>query len=226
VTSLVQLRTYIREQADDSITPQKWSDATLNILINEAQMEACRRARLLKDTTTDAITLVTLSLNQALYTLDPRIIYIRRVQLANRSQPLAFKRTRDMDEELPGWETHTGSVSAYLTDYNTGKLCLYRKPDANAMAQTPTARLTVVRGPLVDMAADGDVPEIAPRFHPKLHHYVLGRIYSKQDSETYDPKSAAAEFALFDAEFGPPPSAAEENWLQENIDYASDSGVF
>lgn len=224
--TLLQLRTYVREQADDTIAPFLWSDATLNILLNEAQVEACRRARLIKDSTTDAVTLLTLLAGTSLYTVDPRVIFIRRMKLSTLANPLGFKRTRDMDEQVPGWEAHTGSVSQWITDYNSGKVRFYRNPDATAVGSGLTARMTVVRGPLVDMSADGDIPEIAPRFHVKLHHWALYRMFSKQDSEVYDAKIAADNKEQFTAEFGPPSSAIEENWIDENFDYAEDSGIF
>lgn len=223
--TLTQLLAYTREQADDVPAPQLWLDATLTTLLNEAQLEACRRARLIKDTSTTAICRIDLVLNTVLYTLDPRIIFVRRVKLNSRSLPLALKRVRDMDAELPGWEAHVGAPLAWIPDHTTGKLLLYRKPDSS-FPLPDFLTLTVVRAPLVDLVAGGDIPEIAPRFHVKLHHWVLYRIFSKQDAETYDPKIAKDNLDAFEAEFGKPSSANEEIWLEENTDFANDDGVY
>lgn len=222
---LEELLSLTRDTADDAVKNKYlWSDDFIKRALNDAEMEACRRARLIVDTTTDEICRIDLALNQSLYDIDERIIFIRRIKLNSRSKPLGFMRWRDMDAGAPGWEAHTGSLSLWIPDYTTGKLKTYRVPIA---AQIPDyLTLTVVRGPLEPMVEPGDSPEIKPRYHYNLHHWALFRMYSQQDTEQADPKRAADNLALFEAEFGPPSPAVQEQWIDANYHYGEEMGVF
>lgn len=221
---LKEMRDLVRQRVKDVKTPYLWSDDVITSLLNEAEQQACRRARLITDTTTDAVCRLDLALNVGLYDIDPRVIFLRRVIMASQVRPLRMRRVRDMDHHVPGWESHTGTPAAWVPGYTTGKLRLYRIPDASAIPDYAT--LTVVRGPLEDMVEPGDAPEIHPRFHFKLHHHVCSIILGDVDAETYDPEAAARHAAEFTAEFGPVSSAAEETWLEENFDYEDDEGVY
>lgn len=229
---LKELFTYVREDANDKKVPYSWSDDRLKILANEAEVEACRRARLIKDSTTDEVSLLTLDANTTLYEVDPRVIFIRRAKLNSRTRPLQMTRTRDLDRDTPGWEANIGYLSHWVPDYDSAGLRFYRNVDpANTLIDPATGvsdfvRLTVVRQPLEEMAGPDDTPEILPRYHVKLTHWMLYRMFSKQDAEIYDADIAAKHLASFEAEFGPPSSAREEHWIDENFDYELDSGVY
>lgn len=226
---MVQL---VRQRAKDKdkIAPL-WVDAVIIQALNEAQVQACRRARLIKDSTTDEVTLLPLDANTVVYPIDPRVIFIRRVKLNSRPQPLGIKRTRDMDREIPGWEAHIGYLSTWIHDYDSTGIRFYRQVDpTNTLIDPATGandfvRLTVVREPMEPMSEPDDVPEIAPRFHFKLHHHALELLYSDQDAETYDPKMVEFHAGRFAEEFGAPSSAIEEHWIEENFDYEQDFGV-
>lgn len=222
---LKSMRELVRQRVKDKDRAHPlWSDGVIGTMLNQAQWEACRRGRLIKDSTSDELCRIDLELNQPLYDIDPRIIFVRRLIMSTQSRPLRPRRVRDMDREVPGWESHMGTPAAWIPDYTTGKLRLYRAPDDSAIPDYAT--LTVVRGPLEEMTDPGDEPEIHPRFHFKLHHHACAIILSDQDAETYDPEAAARHAAEFTAEFGPPSSATEETWLEENFDYEDDEGVF
>ena len=173
--------------------------------LDNAQDEACRRARLLKDSSTPEICSIAVTAGTALYTLDPRIIFVRRAKLALRTRPLGFVCVDDLDRESAGWDTRTGTPEAVVTDFETGKLRLYRSPIVD-----DTLSLLVVRTALEPMAADGDEPEIAPRFHYSLIEWVAYRAFSKQDADTLDSKKAERALAEFEREFGPKSPAIDE----------------
>lgn len=223
---LKELIKVVRQRAKDvdNVKPL-WQDPDIVTLLNDGQWEACRRSRLLKDSTTPEVCRIDISANLVTYPVDPRVMFIRRVKLNSRARPLDFKRVRDMDEEFPGWEAHTGQITHWVPDYSTEQLRLYRLCDATTTLPD-FAMLTVVRGPLNDMVNSEDVPEINPRFHYNLHHWALYRMFSDQDAETYDANAAAKALDAFEAEFGPPSTAREEVWLEENIDFAEDTGVY
>jgi hypothetical protein len=208
--TLLQLNTLFRQETDDQSAPYLWSDAEVTDYANDAQNEACRRARLIRDSATAAVCQYAVAINNPVIALDLRVISVRRVKLASRSQPLTRRYLADMDALTPGWEALTGPVTDYVADYQTQAIRLFRTPTA-----TDTLNLTVSRLPLADLAANGDVPEINPAYHRSLRFWMLYRAYSKRDAETNDPQRAKAALAMFEAEFGPRSPAFEEEWARE-----------
>lgn len=169
---------------------------------NEAQTEACRRSRLLIDADTTEICSITVEAGEAVYGLDERIVKILSARLSGRSTPLGRMFRSDMQ---PGWQDHVGSVTGWINDYATGKIRLYRVPEAAGVIS-----LEVQRTQLADMAKDTDRPEIPSRYHYGLVHYVVGRMRGADDTEMYDPRKSALAMAEFDKEFGVKRSAQNE----------------
>jgi hypothetical protein len=209
--TLLQLRTAFRTMSDDTLTPYFWSDADILRHLNEAQVEACFRKRLLIDSTS-SFTQIAISAPTSVYNLDAKIIFIRRVKLTSATVPLAAADYRDMDKSYHGWDSQTGTIERYITGLDPfsypKKLRLYRIPTASA-----TAALVVVREPTTALSVDGDSPEIQDFYHEKLLHWPLYRGYSNHDAEIYDAELAAKHLALFEAVFGTR-EAAEEAEMQ------------
>ena len=205
-----------RQEVDDLVEPYLWSDDEAFDYANDAQQEACRRARLLVDSSTTAICQIAVTTaGLGLLTLDPRVIFVRRARFA-ASLPLKRMNMQDMEAYDPYWQdTAASTPTVFIPDFETGKLQLWPKPSAAG-----TLLLTVVREPLADMDSDDDTPEIAARWHRSLRHWMVYRAYSKQDSEGADPKKAAAALALFEQEFGAKSSALDEAWIaREQYEY-------
>lgn len=204
----VDLFTVFRRQADDIALPQLWEDSDLYLWLNEAEVEACRRARLIVDTQNitgaDNVCRIQLVDSQPFYALDRRVIYVRRALMAGRTLPLEPMDYRDLDVYQPGWQSRTGQVTGYVRGLDNGQFRPYRIPIASQLVNGSTVDLLVVREPLRLMAQDDqdDEPEINARYHMALLDWVYWRAYSKKDSEAYDPKLAAQHLAVFEAEFG------------------------
>lgn len=200
-----ELLTAAREDLRDTVGSQDSDFALTSSMalryLREAESEACRRSRLLIDSDTAEICTIPVVAGQAVYVLDDRVIKILSAELAGRSTPL-FKKFRS---KMPaGWKDHTGTVQAFVNDYATGKLRLYRIPD-----EAGTITLTVQRTPLADLT-DSTSPEIPARYHYALVSYVVSRLRSIEDTEMYDPRKAALAMAEFDKEFGTKRSANSE----------------
>ena len=210
-----------RYEVDDLAEPFLWSDEELIDYANDAENEAARRGRLLIDSTTPAVRQIAVLAGTASYALDPRVIFVRRAKLASRTLILARRSQRDMDECIPGWESHTGTVCDYLTDCDTGKVRLYRTPTVD-----DTLNLSVVRLPLMATKKLDDTPEIHPRFHRNLRHWMKFRAYSKQDAETRDEKKAADGLALFVQEFGDASRAIDEEWINREQGWDTYDGTY
>lgn len=215
---MIDLIKLFRQETDDTVAPYLWSDLEAIDYANDAQIEACRRARLFVDSTTPALCRIAVPLLDAelvplpdpgLVTLDPRTLFVRRVRIAGR-RPLARMSMQDMESQYPYWQDAAPRTPThFITDYETGKLLLWPTPDTAIDLQ-----LTVVRLPLVDLNDGQDTPEIAPRLHRSLRFWMMFRAYSKQDSQANDPKKAAEALTLFEQEFGKKSSALDETWIE------------
>lgn len=218
--NLQQLRESARVQVDDAVAPYLVADTAFDEFANEAQEEACRRGRLLTDSSTAAICTIEVTAGSEFAELDPRIIFVRRVRVVGQSRPLQKIALADMDHMGTEWQNETGEVMGWIPDYETRKLRLYRKPEEDIVL-----KLTVVRLPLEDMADDGDVPEIQQQMHRQLVHWMRYRFYSVPDAEVNDPKKAAEAYAAFEAQFGPPSTALDELWIHERHGFDEYEGL-
>lgn len=215
--TLLDLIKKARAASQDMAKPYLWSDDEWKDWANEAEQEACRRARLIVDSEnfTKAV-----KVGGALIDLDDRILFVRRAKLASVTTPIRPIHLADLDRCNPGWESYQGLVSHYIPDYQTGKLRLFRIPTV-----ADTLSLTVVRMPMNDMDM-GDEPEIAPRLHRFLSHWMLYRAYLKQDSDGFDADKAGRELGLFEKQFGPESTAMDETWIQHNHGYDDYEGLY
>lgn len=210
-----------RERTGDLTVPYFCSDASFTRYANQGEREACRRARLLVDSTTEAICKVTIASGTAVYALDRRVLFVRRATIDGQSRPLQRVHHRDLDRSGTEWMSEPGEVVAWVVGLDTFKLRLYRMPEDDAVA-----RLTVQRLPLEDLAANDDEPEIDDRYHEALVSWMCHRFYSTNDSETRDEAKAAQALEEFEREFGPPQPAIEEAWAQEHYGFQEDGNVY
>lgn len=224
------LENEFRLLVDDSSDPPLWSSAEFLRWLNEAEVQACRRARLLVDsqnkTAPNNVCRITLATGTAFYAVDSRVIYIRKASLVGRSLPLEPVDYRDMDQCSPGWESHSGTIASYVRGLDTGKFRPYRIPAAANNGNF--IDFVVVRQPLAEMAGPGDSPEINARYHRALLDWVCYRAYSKKDTETEDEGRALKHLATFEAEFGTreKASALEEEWQRNNLPYDYRDGTY
>ena len=168
---------------------------------NEAEMEACLRSRLLRDSSTAAICQVAITAGVSVYDYDPRIILILRARIIGATAPLVRISHTVMDEQLPGWQDMTGEVKALVTGMDTGKIRFDRIP-----ADAGVLNLTVARGPLNPMKASKDSPEIHSRLHQYLILWIKHRIFNNQNSELFDRNRSDIHLAEFERIFGKRPA--------------------
>ena len=209
VSKLIEV---FRRDIKDSVKPYLVSDDAALLYLNEAQIEAARRARLITDSTSMVAT-ASVNAGDPEVSIDPRIVSIRRIRLASKTEQLRKMQAREMDAANPGWDAETSQSIPFfaILDYETNKIRLYPTPSASDDLQ-----MTVVREPLDAMEFSSE-PEIAPRWHLSLIEWVKFRAYINDDSELYDEKKAARALGLFEQEFGPKRSASDEAF--EYVEY-------
>jgi hypothetical protein len=122
-----ELITHLREsKLDDNTPPYLWSDAELLRFLNYAEVQSCRRAHLLIDSTTandsgtagtagtlgqKPLCLLNLIPDQATYTLSPKILQVKRCQLKSMTYPLIGPVSyHELDERQSGWWGTAGTV--------------------------------------------------------------------------------------------------------------------
>lgn len=176
--NLAAIRKEARYRLKDNGKPHFWPDEWLDSYINEAEQEACIRARLIEDDSSEAARL-DISTDEKRYVLHQSVLDVIACELESR----------------PG-------VPFSAWTLNEHELILDEPP-----ASDDTLLLTVIRMPLNPMARDTDEPEIRLHHHRNLLDWVEYRAYSVHDADRFDPDGAARGYARFEASFGERPSA-------------------
>ncbi len=176
--NLLALRTECRTRLGDLEQPFFWTDKWLDERINEAEREACIRARLIEDSSSVASSLEIVTTEKR-YALHPSVLDVLSCELeSNPGSPLG------------GW---TLTESAFVfADY----------PKADDVLL-----MTVIRMPLNAMTDKKDEPEIRAHHHARLVPWVLSLAYMVHDADTFDPKAAQRNEAEFENYFGQRPTA-------------------
>jgi len=208
--NLQELIAAYRDESDDNEVPPLCTDERLTRFANEGQVEACRRALVLTDSTS-ALCTISYAADDATITLDPRILEVRSASIGN--EEVRLRTVEQVSCSWPNWRTDTlRNVPSFLVrGLDSGKLHLYPRPAASGAIQ-----LAVFRLPLMPLVNDEDVPELRLEWHQSLVDWMLYRAYSRRDSEQLDPKIAGEALARFEAEFGTRTGARNEDWSRNS----------
>ncbi len=184
-----------------------WSLAEWTEYANDAENEACKRANLILDRTS-ALSIINILSGTATYSIDEKILLIKRAKLSSGTEPLVKTSRRVLDATYPNWETDTGTVRSWLPD-GTNKITLYKSPTANTTLNLMISRLPSAPMLLVNKLTVS--PEVDTQYHLGLVDWMLHRAYSKQDAETLDKGKAKEHLARFTKRFGERPPASMLN---------------
>ncbi|NKF21577.1 phage adaptor protein [Solimonas marina] len=197
---LPDLLTELRVLLDDSAAPYLWADEQLVTYLNESVDEACIRAFLIYDESSELAQL-TAAANTATAPLSKLVIAVDKVYAGARK--LERTTSDELDNEYGGrWRTMTGQPcrfyeeEAYIRPFPTPTtdtdlaLCLWR---------LPTEPMS-----LNDTEAE---PEINPAYHPLLLDWAAHLAFKRRDADANDRQRAADHAALFTASFGERPDA-------------------
>ena len=176
--NLAAIRKEARFRLKDMAKPYFFTDEFIDSAANEAVQEACIRARLIEDDSSEAAR-IDITTDAKRYRLHGSVIDVIRCEIEWRPG-------------IPfiGW------------DLNESDLILDDYPSADGVLA-----LTVIRTPLAPMEKDDDEPEIGERHHRNLIGWIEYRAYSVPDADLFNPNGAALGYARFEAEFGKRPDA-------------------
>lgn len=216
-------------QSDGTPAATLWADQELIGFINEAQREACERAKLLRDEVTDSLTLLPIVANQAEYDVDPSVFWIDSARYEDTGRPIHFTSREELQREGCHWTTYS-RARAYrmiLIPLPTEQLRLRFFPvptedthlDTDGVTEVPTQiRLVVYRYPLTSITSTSSTLEIHSRHHERLVDWVCFRAFSRRDRDTYDPAKASDAETAFIASFGIRPTAEQQRQQRERRD--------
>lgn len=202
--NLEQLIAQFRLDAMDKAEPYLWEDPDVIQWLNEAQVEAVVRARLLLDDDTPAVTQLSVQAQKASYSLHAKLYEIVRIAFSGegqRQQPLELVSREKLDRITPEWRSMDAGVPRWAIQDDT-RIRLVPMP-----ARAGTLLLEGYRLPLKAMVNDTDKPEIHEAHHPYLVHWALHRAFSMPDSDGFDPQRAITAEAAFTGYFGMRPDA-------------------
>jgi hypothetical protein len=220
---------HLRESILDDVSPPPlWSDTELLRFLNYAEVQACRRAHLIIDSTTandngtagtastsgqKPLCTLTLIPDQAVYLLSPKILQIKRCQIVGMPYPLDGPKTySDLDDIYPNWMGTSGTAATAGTN---GYPTYFLNEPGNTIAfilapsTTGPAKLAVSRIPLTPFTLQTS-PEIDEKYHEGLCDWAAHLAYMKNESETLNLNMAKVYDDKFTRQFGALPDAYSE----------------
>ena len=180
---------------DDESDQLRWSNEELTTFINEAFLQAHRRALLIKDASGDYD--ITVSAGIPTYALDSRVIRIKGAKLESTGKQLNRIDIEDL-WDLEDLDLYESTPTNYVVDYSTGNMTLYPSPLVD-----DTVQLLVYRSettPLSWDTPDGE-PDIEERYQIPALNYAAHLAYLKDEANALDPRRSQLFYAMFTAEF-------------------------
>lgn len=203
--TLQQLIERFRIDADDLVpAPYLWADEWVAAWLSEAQDEAAKRARLLLDDYTPAVTSIPVQAGVASYALHPKVYEIAAIDfvpVTGYVQPVYLTSRERLDRERAGWRDEPTDTPTNAIQTDT-RLRLVPTPSADG-----ALRIEAYRLPFKALVNDGDKPEIHEAHHIHLVQWALHRAFSKPDADGHDPQRAEKALANFQQYFGLPVDA-------------------
>lgn len=213
---LAELREMFRRDVADTSDSPLWSDPDIDDWINEAQEEACIRAKLIHERSNTSICRIAINplLNGlSRYTLSPFITEINHATLTGAAGVVSILSVLDWREaDRLQYDRRTDKREPRAIIHYDTWIDLDCIPNA-----AYTLDMEVYRLPLVSMTGDNDQPEIGAHHHRHLLHWVKHKAYGVPDADTLDMNKANDFEGRFEKYFGPRPNASIRKGQNANI---------
>jgi hypothetical protein len=202
--TLQELIDQFRIEAKDQVAPYFWSSEYVTGWLNEAEHEACIRARLIREIQNPDVCIIAVLPDQSVYPLHPSLYEIEYLMFdpGAGSIPLTLDLAspESMTERDRHWRMRTGTPR-YAIQSDT-HLRLTPTPKTSG-----TLMLECLRLPINKMLEDTDKPEIHSAHHRHLIQWALFKAFGVPDSEAFDEQRQAQAYAAFENYFGERPRA-------------------
>jgi hypothetical protein len=193
-----------RRRSDDHTGQEQFDDADLLRYLTEAEREACLRAKLLFDESSD-FTQIEVVEGTATYTLDERIDRIDGASFTPGAGGRAYDlvpKGIDWIRDQCDWANRTGQPTHYCLIDRV--LRVWPKPSSSGEGEL---QLRAYRFPLYPIDDLGASPEIPVEHHEGLLDWLDYRAHQTKDSEQGDESRSANGLAAFTDRFGERPDA-------------------
>lgn len=211
---LAELIAQFRSDAFDLEIPYLSSDANVTAWLNEAEQEACVRAKLIHDTTTPAVCTISVTAGTSVYPLHDAIIDITRAAFtpagSTSEEKLYLTDMVELERIYPDWRKYS-DLPRYAIQNDTS-IQLACKPSTDGILALECYRLPLAN--IEDQATEA--PEIGRIHHRHLVQWALHRCYARPDAELFNPNKSATALAEFTRVFGLRPDADYRRSSQAN----------
>jgi hypothetical protein len=173
----------------DKSEPYTWSDFLLELFLNDAETEACRRSSLIVDesTASDSSSIPLCSLNlvaeTSTYTISQKIVRIRKCVPSWNSFPLLKKTEGWLDEMYSEWRTATGTPLYFLEE--KGEITLTPQPIANETKTVSEITLSGSTATVSHPSHDYDDGATIAFDDADQSEYNISAVISKIDDDSY-----------------------------------------
>ena len=196
-----KLITSFRRDAGDATAPYFFTDEEIIDWLNEAEDEACERARLIFDGTNQAICKLQFNPGSRVARLHSSILEIVDIKwvTADTGSTQALRLTSRTHEETSGAFGRNSSDTGLpvLALHDEGMLSLWPVPNVSGYVW-----LQCYRRPIAQMSQSRDSPEIQEQHHKYLVQYALHRAFEVPDAETFDQTRSEKALRIFERRFG------------------------
>lgn len=215
-------RALARDKLEDFLTV----DEDLKDWLNEAEEEACIRAKLIREEAMPAICRIPVTVGTFVYKLHPSVYEIAGIWLRPGNgmpdRPLQIVSRDWLDQRDTFWRDWGGSLNVpvdfVMQDDTTIRLAGYVEVDDQLV-------LECYRMPLDPMVRDNDEPEISSAHHRKLVQWALHRAFGVPDSDLFDPDRSDKAEREFTKHFGPRPRADMHRRIRADVPHHTTQSI-
>ena len=199
-----ELISAFRRDAGDAVKPYFFTDKDVIAWLNEAEDEACERARLIFDGTNQAICKLPFNAGARFARLHPSILEVVDAKwvTADTGATQALRLTSRMHEETSGAFGRSSSDTGLpvLASHDEGMLTLWPIPNVAGHVWLQCYRRPLL--PLLPVDTEERSPEIHAAHHKYLVQYVLHRAFAVPDADAFDPSRSEKALKIFERRFG------------------------
>jgi hypothetical protein len=216
--TLEELIRRFRVAARDTVQPYLFADEDITDWLNDAQEQACVRARLILDDATTDVTRIALTVGTHTYALHESVYELIALRLIHASDepptPLTIQSREWLDLNMPEWRESVYPAEIVIQDDTSIRV-------VGTFVAGDRIDIECQRLPLEPLANDNDAPEIHKAHHVHLIDWALHRGFSIPDSEFFDAAKAEKAEAEFTRYFGPLPDADMRRITRHDVEHAN-----
>lgn len=197
--TLADLIRRFRTLAGDKTAPFFWKDEDIIDWLNDAQAQACVRARLLLEDADPAMCRIAIEADRHTYPLHAKMYELALLSFKavgeSRGTEVKVVSRGWLDEQFPGWRDEQRATGYAIQGETSIRL-------VSTPAKAGVLTIEAYRLPREVMALPSDKPEIHEASHVQLIDWALHKAFSIPDSEAFDPQRSGLAEDAFTAYFG------------------------